>query len=55
MKKRTGHLRCGEANVYEYVGENEGRKQKKMVGGVSRAGEERVCNPFVKEDNHSHT
>lgn len=40
------HLRCGEANAYEYVGENKGEKQKKIIGVVSQAREKRICSLF---------
>lgn len=48
------HLRCGEANAYEYVGENEGKKQKILIGVVSRAGEKRICAPLLKKHSNSH-
>lgn len=52
MKKKTVYLRCGEANAYEYVGENEEKKQKKGSCGVKSRWRDDLYS-FLKEDSHS--
>lgn len=45
-------LEMWRSKCLRVCGRKQGKKQKKMIGVVSRAGEKRICTPFLKKDIH---